>query len=53
MLAHDLCASVHGVGTNYLEFCHAVSERVGTDVQEFLVGLQAVMARQCPTFSWE
>ena len=53
VLAHDLCASAHGVGTNYLEFCHAVSERVGTDVQEFLAGLQAVMARQCPTFSWE
>ena len=39
------------MGTNYLEFCHAVSERVGTDVQEFLAGLQTVMARQCPTFS--
>ena len=53
VLAHALSASAHGVGTNYLEFCHAVSERVGTDVQEFLAGLQTVMARQCPTFSWE
>ena len=53
VLAHDLSASAHGVGTDYLEFCHAVSGRVGTSVQEFLAGLQAVMARQCPTFSWE
>ena len=53
VLAHDLSASAHGVGTDYLEFCHAVSGRVGTDIQEFLTGLQAVMARQCPTFSWE
>ena len=53
VLAHALSASAHGVGTNYLEFCHAVSERIGTDVQEFLAGLQTVMARQCPTFSWE
>ena len=53
VLAHDFSASAHGVGTDYLEFCHAVSERVGTDIQEFLAGLQAVMARQCPTFSWE
>src|SRR6266436_6027956 len=47
--AHDLSASAHGVGTDYLEFCHAVSGQVGTSVQEFLAGLQAVMARQCPT----
>jgi signal transduction histidine kinase/ActR/RegA family two-component response regulator len=53
VLAHDLSASAHGVGTNYLEFCHAVSGRVGTDIQEFLTGLRAVMARQYPTFSWE
>lgn len=51
--AHDLSASDHGVGTHYLEFCHAVSARVETDMHEFLAGLQAVMARQCPTFSWE
>jgi len=53
VLAHDLAASAHGIGTNYLEFCRAVSGRVGTDIQEFLTGLRAVMARQCPTFSWE
>gem|GEM_PF-1328710 len=53
VLAHDFSASVHGVGTNYLEFCHAVSGRVGTDIQELLTGLRTVMARQCPTFSWE
>jgi PAS domain S-box-containing protein len=53
VLAHDLPASAYGVGTNYLEFCHAVSGRVGTDVQEFLTGLQAVMARQGQAFSWE
>jgi two-component system NtrC family sensor kinase len=53
VLAHDLSASAHGVGTNYLEFCHAVNRRVGTDIQEFLTGLQAVMTRECPTFSWE
>jgi signal transduction histidine kinase/CheY-like chemotaxis protein/sensor domain CHASE-containing protein len=53
VLAHDLSVSAHGVGTNYLEFCHAVSGRVGIDIQEFLTGLRAVMARQYPTFSWE
>src|SRR5207253_8382107 len=53
VLAHDLSASTHGVGTNYLEFCHAVSGRIGTDIAEFLTGLRAVMTRQCPTFSWE
>jgi signal transduction histidine kinase/CheY-like chemotaxis protein len=53
VLAHDLSASAHSVGTNYLEFCHAISGRIGTDIQEFLTGLRAVMARQCPTFSWE
>jgi len=41
------------VGTNYLEFCHAISGRIGTDIEEFLTGLRAVMARQYPTFSWE
>jgi signal transduction histidine kinase/ActR/RegA family two-component response regulator len=53
VLAHDLSASAHGVGTNYLEFCHAVSGRVETDIQEFLAGLRGVMARQYSTFSWE
>ena len=53
VLAHDLSASAHGIGTNYLEFCHALSGRVGTDIQEFLTGLRSVMAQQCPTFSWE
>ena len=53
VLAHNLSASAHGVGTNYLEFCHAVSGRVETDIQEFLAGLRGVMARQYPTFSWE
>jgi PAS domain S-box-containing protein len=53
VLAHDLSASAHGVNTSYLEFCHAVNRREGTDFQEFLTGLQAVMARQYPAFSWE
>jgi two-component system NtrC family sensor kinase len=51
--AHNLSASNHGVGTNYLEFGHAVSRRAGTDIHDLLTGLQAVMSRQCPTFSWE
>jgi two-component system NtrC family sensor kinase len=50
---HGLSDSDHRVGTNYLEFCHVVSGRGGADIHEFLAGLQAVMARQCPTFSWE
>jgi signal transduction histidine kinase/ActR/RegA family two-component response regulator/sensor domain CHASE-containing protein len=53
VLAHGLPATAHGVSTSYLEFCRAVNGRGGTDFQEFLAGLQAVMARQYPAFSWE
>ena len=53
VLAHDLPAASHDVGTNYLEFCRSVSDRIVTDTQDVTTGIRAVMARQCTAFHCE
>jgi signal transduction histidine kinase/sensor domain CHASE-containing protein/ActR/RegA family two-component response regulator len=51
--AHGLPATVYGVGTNYLEFCAALSARVGSAMHDIIGGIRAVMAQEQTTFASE